>query len=130
MNKVDKSWWRQYSKKYCFNVKNVRRNNEYLLNNATKWRIVTISLKHTGSGMYIIEGFVDNEWKFLKGTDVMYSTPNNHWYRNYENAYNRCKKIARKFSEIKMNSLIFESAYASMKYGAIGYKNDVELKDL
>jgi len=127
MNKVDKSWWRQHSKKYCFNVKNVRMNNEYLLNNATKWRIVVIKLPC--SKCYIIEGCVNDEWKFLKGTDVTFSTPDNHWYRDCENAYNRCKKIARKFPEIKMNSLIFESSYASMKYGSTGYKN-VELKDL
>lgn len=127
MNKVDKSWWRQYTKKYCFNVKNVRKNNEYLLKNATKWRIVSIDT--LCSSRYIIEGLIDNEWKILKGTDVIYSTENNHWYRNYENAYNRCKKLARKFSEIKINDLIKESAFASMKYGVTGYKY-IELKDL
>ena len=127
MNKVDKSLWRQYTKKYCFNVKNVRKNNEYLLKNATKWRIVSINT--LCSSRYIIEGLINNEWKILKGTDVIYSTENNHWFRNCENAYNRCKKLARKFSEIKINDLIYESALASMKYGATDYKY-IELKDL
>lgn len=133
MNKIDKKWWRKETKSYKFSPKNIRniQSNENLLKNATKWRIVSIGVKNTYK-YYIIEGFINGEWKFLKGTEVMYSTPYNHWYRNCENAYNRCKKLARKFPEIKINDLIKYSGMASMVYGSIpgGYKNNIDLKEL
>lgn len=130
MNKVDKSWWRCHSKRYCFNAKNVKDINSDIFNNATKYRIVVITTPGDAK-YYIIEGYVNNEWKLIKGTSVMFSSDKCHWYRNYENAYNRCKKIARKFPEIKMKDLIYESGYASMIYGnAIIYPNGYKCVEL
>ena len=131
MKKVDKKWWKQETKKYKFSPSKVRLigNNQYILSNASKFRIVSITTPGGFSGKYIIDGYVDGDWKFIKNTWVTYSTPDNKWHRDYENAYNRCKKIARKFPEIKMKNLIMESGVASMMYGSTGYKK-VELKDI
>lgn len=132
-NYPDKKWWRSETKYYKFNPKLVRDRNQDIFHNATKFRIVTIDTPGT-SKYYILEGYVQKdvtpgEWKIIKGTDVMYSHDKCHWYRNCENAYNRCKKLARKFPEIKMNKLIYESGLASMMYGSTGYKT-INIKDL
>ena len=129
MFKVDKKWWRNETKWFKFSPKKIRwiTSNENLLKNATKWRIVSVDLPF--GKCYIIEGYINNEWKFLLNTDVHYSTDDCHMSRNYENAYNRCKKLARKFPEIKMNNLIKESGMASMIYGSTGYKK-VGLRDI
>ena len=130
MNRVNKAWWRSETKYYKFSPTRVRfiSSNEELLANATKWRIVAVTVR-SNAGYYIIEGYMNGEWKFLKNTDVHYSTPRYKWFRDCENAWNRCKKIARKFPEIKMNDLIKESGIASLMYGSSGYKT-VNIEDI
>lgn len=130
MNKVDKKYWRKLTKRYCFSAKKVRRNNEYLLNHAAFWRIVSIGIKNVNSKYCVIEGWLDGKWHFLKGTDVLYSTPENHWFRDYKNAYNRCVKLARKFPEIGIHKLLFLSDCASYDYRLVDYRNDVTFDEL
>jgi hypothetical protein len=107
-----------------FDLKLARKVNEQTLHDASKYRIIPFHTSHYSC--YLIEACIIEDitpdkqrWVPLLNTAVVYSTKNNKYYRNMENAWNRCKKIARKFPEIKMNKLICESGYAAMKYGSI-----------
>lgn len=126
----NKACYRRVAKSNNFSPSLCRKlgDNEYILQNATAYRIIPVWTP-SKSGYYVIEANVDGEWKFLQGTCVKYSRPENKWFRNYDNAFNRCKKIARKFPEIKMNKLIHESGYAGYLYGHEDPKT-IELEEL
>ena len=92
--------------------------------------LVCVGIKNVNSKYCVIEGWLDGKWHFLKGTDVLYSTPENHWFRDYKNAYNRCAKLARKFPEIGIHKLLFFSDCANYDYRLTDYRNDVTFDEL
>lgn len=110
------------------NIKEIKEKNYRLLRDATKYRIVVFKTTHYDC--YLIEGYdpikvngveIGGTWKPIRGTAVPFKNEKQNYFRDYENAWNRCKKIARKFEQISMSDLIKQSGIASMKYGSISY---------
>lgn len=110
------------------NIKEIKEKNYRLLRDATKYRIVVFKTKYYDC--YLLEAYDPNyingvdicgEWKPVRGTVVPFMDEKQNYFRDYENAYNRCKKIAKKIEGISINDLIKESCIASLKYGYTGY---------